>query len=54
MSAGGPDGYFDQRIGFPQSGIVRLAYTYPSSDPFLPFGTAGATVYSRSVSIRVR
>jgi len=38
---------------FATSGTVRLAYTYPRSDPFLPLGTAGSTVYTRNVSIDV-
>jgi hypothetical protein len=38
---------------FPASGSVRLAYTYPSSDSFLPIGTAGSIVYSRSFTIKV-
>lgn len=45
-------GYFDLQMKFPATGNVRLAYTYPSSDPFLPIGVAGSTVYSRTVPIR--
>jgi hypothetical protein len=48
------DGYFDARIAFAASGEVRLAYTYPRADPFLPVGVAGTTVYSRTVAIRLR
>ena len=48
-----PRGYFDLRMRFATSGTLRLAYTYPSSDPFLPLGVAGSTVYSRSVKIKV-
>ncbi len=40
--------YFDVRERFPESGTVRVAYTYPPNDPALP---AGATVYSRSVRV---
>jgi hypothetical protein len=46
-----PRGYFDLRMRFDNSGTARLAYTYPSSDPFLPIGVAGSTVYSRNVRI---
>lgn len=46
-------GYFDPHIKFPASGNVRLAYTYPSTDPFLPVGAGGSTVYSRTVAIKV-
>jgi hypothetical protein len=53
ITATGLGGYFDLRMKFPASGSVRLAYTYPSSDPFLPVGAAGLAVYSRSVMIRV-
>jgi hypothetical protein len=48
-----PGGYFDLRMRFPASGTVRLAYTYPTLDPLLPAGSAGSTVYSRSVTINV-
>ncbi len=46
-------GYFDVHLRFRAGGNLRLAYTYPASDPFLPIGTAGTTVYSRVVSITV-
>jgi hypothetical protein len=47
--------YFDVRMKSPGSGTIRLAYTYPS-DPLLMFPPAvqGATVYSRSVGIKLR
>ena len=47
--------YFDVRMGFPGSGTVRLAYTYPTN-PLLMFPPAveGATVYSRSVALKLR
>jgi hypothetical protein len=48
-----PGGYFDLRLKFASSGNVRLAYTYPSQDAFLPVGVAGTTVTSRSVAIKV-
>ncbi len=54
ITATGPGGYFDLHMTFPTSGNLRLAYTYPSSDPFLPVGLAGSTVYSRTVTIKVR
>jgi hypothetical protein len=44
--------YFDVRVRFPGSGIVRLAYTYPANDPLLE--PAGTTVYSRSVKVTRR
>ena len=47
-------GYFDLHMKFATSGNLRLAYTYPSSDPFLPIGAAGSTVYGRTVNITVR
>jgi hypothetical protein len=53
VKATGSGGYFDLDMSFPTSGSVRLAYTYPRSDPFLPIGAAGSTVYSRSVVIKV-
>ncbi|MFZ0040068.1 MAG: hypothetical protein WAK93_02075 [Solirubrobacteraceae bacterium] len=49
----GAGGYFDVHMKFAQSGTVRLAYTYPASDPFLTPGVAGTTVYSRDVAIKV-
>ncbi|HUA06985.1 MAG TPA: hypothetical protein VMB27_23975 [Solirubrobacteraceae bacterium] len=47
--------YFDVRIRFPASGAVRIAYTYPNN-PLLLFAPSiqGATVYSRSVTIKLR
>ena len=42
--------YFDQRLRFPESGTVRVAYTYPTNDPTLP---AGTTVFSRGVRINL-
>jgi hypothetical protein len=47
-------GYFDVHMRFPSGGNLRLAYTYPSSDPWLPIGTAGTSIYSRLVKISVR
>lgn len=47
-------GYFDAHLKLTTSGSVRLAYTYPATDPFLPIGVADSTVYSRTVTIRAR
>jgi hypothetical protein len=44
-------GYFDVRIPFAKSGNLRLAYTFPASDPFLPVGVAGTTAHSRIVKL---
>jgi hypothetical protein len=46
-----PHGYFDTHMSFPQSGTVRLSWTYPADDPLL---LPGETVHSRSVSVTVR
>jgi hypothetical protein len=47
-----PQGYFDVRVPFTESGTVRLAYAYPASDPLLP-DLSGITVVSRTVPITV-
>jgi hypothetical protein len=48
---GDPDDcYFDVRMQFPATGTVRLAYTYPEGE----IGSAGTTVYSRSVALTLR
>ncbi len=49
----GSGGYFDTHLKFAGSGTVRLAWTYPSSNPFLPPSDLGKTVYSRSFPIKV-
>jgi hypothetical protein len=41
------DCYFDVRIRFPGSGLVRLAYTYPPSSP------AGTTVTGRTARVTI-
>lgn len=46
-----PHGYFDTHMSFPQSGTVRLSWTYPGDDPLL---LPGPTVHSRFVSVTVR
>ena len=53
IQVGRADRYFDVRIAFAAPGDVRLAYRYPDSDPFLPPGLAGTTVYSRTVMLRL-
>jgi hypothetical protein len=56
VTIGNPNNcYFDVRMKFPASGTVRLAYTYPTN-PLLLFPPAvdGATVYSRSMAIKLR
>jgi hypothetical protein len=47
-----PQGYFDVQVPFTQSGNVRIAYTYPSGDPFLA-GVSGQTAVSRTVAVTV-
>ena len=46
--------YFSVKQKFPGSGNVRLAYTYPKSDPLLPVGLAGKKIIGRSQAITVR
>ncbi|MGB0093586.1 MAG: hypothetical protein WBP81_13785 [Solirubrobacteraceae bacterium] len=46
-------GYFDVRVPFPASGQVRLAWSYPTTDPLLPSDAIGATVYSRYQKITI-
>jgi hypothetical protein len=52
------DCYFDVRVRFPGSGVVRLAYTYPStpspSEAADGDVVAGTTVFSRNVAITLR
>ena len=48
------DGFFDLHMKFPRSGTVRLAYTYPKHDSFLPVTSLSKTVYSRSFRVNVR
>jgi hypothetical protein len=45
------NGYFDVHVKFPSGGNVRLSYTYPKTDPFLPVGAGGTTLTSRVVKI---
>ena len=46
-----PHGYFDLHLKFPASGTVRLSWTYPKMDPFLPMNALGAQVFSRHVQL---
>jgi hypothetical protein len=45
------NGYFDARVKLAVSGNVRLQYTYPATEPFLPIGVAGTTIDSRVVRV---
>jgi hypothetical protein len=47
-------GYFDIHMKFHASGTVRLIWTYPKVDIFLPIASLGATVFSRHVQITLR
>ncbi|MFL5863517.1 MAG: hypothetical protein ACJ780_22535 [Solirubrobacteraceae bacterium] len=53
LNVTGSGGYFDIRMKFPKSGSVRLAYTYPSRNSFLPLSNLGKTIHSRSFRINV-
>ena len=44
-------GYFDVHVKIPSSGNLRLRYTYPQTDPFLPVGFPGSAVVSRTIKI---
>ena len=44
-------GYFDIHPKLPYSGNLRLTYTYPQSEPFLPTNVAGSTINSRTVKV---
>jgi hypothetical protein len=46
-------GYFDIHAKLPYRGNLRLAYTYPQTEPFLPTGVAGSTIYGRTVKVAV-
>jgi hypothetical protein len=47
-------GYFDIHPKLPYSGNLRLAYTYPQAQPFLPIGVPGSVIYSRTVKVALR
>jgi hypothetical protein len=44
-------GYFETHVRFNNSGGLRVAYVYPSTELALPAGVAGTTVYSRTVPV---
>jgi hypothetical protein len=44
-------GYFDIHPKLPYGGNLRLAYSYPQSEPFLPTNVAGSTIDSRTVKV---
>jgi hypothetical protein len=46
-------GYFDIHPRLPYRGNLRLAYTYPQTEPFLPTSVAGSTIDSRTVKVTV-
>jgi hypothetical protein len=46
-------GYFDVRMRIADTGKLRLAYTYPPNEPFLPDNVAGKTIYGRAVTVTV-
>jgi hypothetical protein len=41
-----PYGYFDTRVTFPSSGLVRITWTYPR-------GTPGGQIQSRTVPVTI-
>ncbi|MBV9607655.1 MAG: hypothetical protein JO027_21240 [Solirubrobacterales bacterium] len=42
-----PDGYFDTRVAFPASGLVRISWAYPHRQ-------GGNRIYSRTVQVSIR
>jgi hypothetical protein len=46
-------GYFDIHSKLPYSGNLRLAYTYPKNEPFLPVKVPGSTIHGRTVKVKV-
>ena len=44
-------GYFDIHMQLPYTGTLRLAYTYPATEPFLPLNVAGTTIFGRNVKV---
>jgi len=46
-------GYFDIHMQLPYTGAMRLAYTYPETELFLPPDVAGTTIYGRTVNVTV-
>ena len=53
VTASKSNGYFDTHIKLPSSGKLRLQYSYPKLEPFLPMGIEGSTVVSRSINVSV-
>jgi hypothetical protein len=48
-----PGGYFDVRMKFPSSGMVRIQWTYPSGDPLLSDPSVdGQTIDSRTITVK--
>ncbi|MGI8714910.1 MAG: hypothetical protein ACR2NR_17375 [Solirubrobacteraceae bacterium] len=54
VTLSGPTAYFEVHVRFGHSGSVRLAYTFPANDAFLPVGVAATTAYSRLVTLTLR
>jgi hypothetical protein len=48
------DTYFERHQKLGSAGEVRLRYTYPKSDPFLPAGVGGVSIVSRTVKVSHR
>jgi hypothetical protein len=48
-----PTGYFDIHLQLPYTGKLRLAYTYPQTEPFLPLNVPGTTIYGRTVTVTI-
>jgi hypothetical protein len=53
LPANSNNNYFDVRVPFTKAGNLRLAYTYPKTDPLLQLGYAGTTAYSRIVKVSI-
>jgi hypothetical protein len=48
-----PGGYFDVKMRFPSSGMIRTLWTYPTSDALLTSSLLGQTATSRAIAITV-
>ena len=53
VKVSGATGYFDIHTTLPYSGGLRLAYSYPLTEPFLPTNVGGTTIYGRTVPVTV-
>ena len=53
VAVSGSTGYFDIHMQLPYAGKLRLAYTYPGTEPFLPLNVAGTTIYGRTVTVTI-